>query len=90
MKIETLKEALKNWADQDSARLALAIALGLMTSETNYQTDAKHVFWSNDPMGTFLYDAINRLVELGVLEKSEINDEDCFRWNSSFKGSWEK
>lgn len=70
--------------------MALAIALGLMTEETNYQVDAKYVFWSHNPIGNMLHDTLESLVRLGILETKEINDENCYRWNPLFKGKWER
>ena len=90
MKLETLKEALSEWCEVDSAMWALAILLGLMTPETDYQGSAKHVFWSNNPTGNMLSDFLTRLVELGVLEYRDTEADYEYRWNPSFKGSWEK
>jgi len=89
MKLETLKDALSDWNDIDGATWAVAICFGLMTPETSYQMDAKHVFESRNPIGDMLRDIVVRLVAEGVLEQVEINDDECYRWNPSFKGSWE-
>jgi hypothetical protein len=90
MKQNTLKEALSDWRDFDSAESALAISLGLMTPETNFQTDAKHVFWSDNPTGNMLSEFLTRLVQIGVLEYRETENDNEYRWNPAFKGSWEK
>jgi len=88
VKPQTLKEALSDWSDLDHVRMTIAIGFGLMTEETNYQTDAKHVFWSNHPIGNLLYDLVHRLV-VGVLEHRNSDDDLEYRWNSGYKGSWE-
>ena len=83
-----LKTRLKEWTDWDGARMDLAICLGLMTHETNYQTDAKHVFWSNNPVGNMLYNTLQELVKIGVLEFRDEPDQQ-FCWNPGYKGTWE-
>ena len=70
--------------------MAIAIALGLMTEETNFQTDAKYVFWSNSPIGNMLNDFLVRLGDLGIVEHQETAADDEYRWNPSFIGSWEE
>ena len=90
MKLETLKLATSDWCDAHYTQMAVAICFGLMTTETNYQMEAKHVFWSNHPIGNMLSDFVDRLVEVGVLEHRETEYDDEYRWNPSFKGSWEK
>jgi hypothetical protein len=57
-----------------------------MTSDTPFATRAKHVFWSNNPLGNALHAILDRLVEIEALE---LNDDVQYRWNSAFKGSWE-
>ena len=86
----TLKEALTDWTDWDGAAFELACALGLIKNEPfMFQTHAKHVFWSNNPLGNALHEALQKLVGLGILEEREEPDNQ-FRWNPHFKGSWEE
>jgi hypothetical protein len=89
MKETTLKDALHEWSDEHYAEMAIAIAFGLMTKETSYQTDAKYVFNSLNPVGTMLHDFLVSLVRLGVLEHRETDYDDEYRWNPQFKGVWE-
>ena len=88
--MQTLKVALKEWSDSHYAQMEIAKCLGLMDANTNYQTSAKHVFWSNNPIGTMLHEWLQRLVQLGILERRDSEDFDGeYRWNPDFKGSWE-
>ena len=85
----TLGEELADWRDFDVAGYLLARALGVIPAEVQFHSDAKHVFWSDNPIGTAMYRTLDQLVEAGVLEKR--NEPDIqYRWNPSFKGSWEK
>jgi hypothetical protein len=86
MDTATLKQRLADWTDWDGAEYELAVCLGLMTSDTPFSTRAKHVFWSNNPVGNTLRAIIDHLVEIQALE---MNDDEQYRWNSTFKGSWE-
>lgn len=90
MKNIPLKEALQEWSDVPSAQMTLAINIGLMTVGTNYQVDAKHVFWSNHPVGNMLENVLKQLVQLNILEYRETPDDNEYRWNPAYKGGWEK
>ncbi|HML23297.1 MAG TPA: hypothetical protein PKD09_16705 [Aggregatilinea sp.] len=84
MQTLTLKEALLDWTDWDLAERYLAQCLGLMTPDVK----AKHVFWSNNPIGNMLTNVLEELTQQGILEKRDEPDFQ-FRWNSAFHGSWE-
>ena|SRR3990167_10743854 len=82
-----LKESLNDWTDSDLAGFALAVCLGLMPNDIKvFNGKAKHVFWSNNPLGNLLGQFLYRLGKLGVLET---DDDSRFRWNNNFKGDWE-
>jgi hypothetical protein len=81
-----LKEDLKDWQDIDAAGFILACDIGLM-KKGDFQVKAKHVFWSNNAIGNVLYDILDKLVEIGVLEND--TEELRYRWNPLFKGDWE-
>jgi len=84
--MKTLKEKLKDWTDTDVAAFHLAVCMGLMPDDNDlFSGNAKHVFWSNDKVGNSLYTLLFSLVDAGVLEEND----DGFRWNLNFKGSWE-
>jgi hypothetical protein len=83
-----LREALADWTDWDFAAYYLARALGVMREDVRFHLEAKHVFWSNHPIGEMLYATLEHLVEVGVLQKREEPD-DQYRWNPDFRGSWE-
>lgn len=84
-----MKEGLADWTDIDWAAYELARALGLMGEEVSFSIDAKHVFWSANPIEAMLYETLQRLVEVEVLEYREKPD-DQYRWNPTFRGSWVK
>jgi hypothetical protein len=85
----SLPERLHDWLDWDSAAYWLAVCLGLMEDEPElFETRAKHVFWSNDPVGNMLYAILDQMVAVGLLETRDEPDKQ-FRWNAAFRVSWE-
>ncbi len=84
-----LPDALADWTDWDVAEYELARALGLLHEGVRFQVEAKHVFWSNNPIGTMLHETLQRLVEIDVLDH-RAEPDDQYRWNPDFRGSWEK
>jgi hypothetical protein len=85
---KALKERLLDWTDWDGAAYSLGICLGLMPDLETFGS-AKHVFWSNHPIGNFLSSILDRMVEEGILEKRDEPDKQ-YRWNPAFCGTWEK
>ena len=92
----SLKEKLTNWQDWDGAEYELGIALGLFDREKHpFSTSAKHVFWTDNPVGNALHACLEQLVVAGVLEgKGSNGDPELanveFRWNPDFKGTWKE
>jgi hypothetical protein len=68
--METLRTALSDWTDFDVSAHLLAQCLGIMPSQQEMK-ESKWVYWSENPLGTMLYSTLQRLVELGVLEKRD-------------------
>jgi hypothetical protein len=88
----TLKEALADWADSDVATYYLACCLGLMEPDDGSLAgfrNAKRVFWGANPLGECLGRFIHELVACGVLEFDDSDTNSRYRWNPSFKGTWE-
>jgi hypothetical protein len=85
---KTLKDSLSEWQDFDGAAHELANCLGLMDESVDFATDAKHVYWSANPVGTALNQCLQELSKAGILEFRDEPDVQ-YRWNLSFKGSWE-
>ena len=83
-----LQDTLADWTDWDIAASHLARALGVMRVGVRFQMETKHVFWSDHPIGAMLHETLQRLVEVGVLQKRKEPD-DQYRWNPDFRGSWE-
>ena len=76
--------------DADVAAYYLACSLGIMGPEDGSLDkfrDAKHVFWSANPLGEALVRFLDNLVECDVLEFQ--SDGVHYRWNGSFIGTWE-
>jgi lactoylglutathione lyase len=69
----TLAAILADWTDVDFAAHALARSLGLMPDQSA-MSDAKWVYWSNNPVGSELIVLLDRLTALGFLEKREEPD----------------
>ncbi len=87
--LKTLKATLADWTDVDTAMVAVTELLGLIDFETSpYQTKSKWVFWTNNPFGDMAYDLLEKLVNLGILERRDESDNE-YRWNPSFRGGWE-
>ena len=84
----TLKIQLDDWVDWDVAAYYLAQSLGLMDEMVSFAKDAKHVFWTDNVLGNILHGILNELVSCQVLERRDEPDIQ-YRWNPSFKGSWE-
>jgi hypothetical protein len=87
----SLKVALADWVDADVATYYLACCLGLMGPEDGSLDgfrDAKHVFWGANELGESLGRFMDQLVACGVLEFDQ-QTSYRYRWNPSFKGSWE-
>ena len=78
----TLRERLKDWNDVDGAMFELAVILGIMPAGDESWIKNKGIFWSNNPLGTTLYEMLQGLVKAGVLEFRDEPDQQ-FRWKTS-------
>lgn len=86
----SLKVALADWVHADVATYYLACCLGLMKPEDGTLDgfrEAKHVFCGSSEIGSALWQFMETLQKLGVLEFDDKNIK--WRWNPSFKGDWE-
>lgn len=79
---------MADWTDWDIAAYELARALGVMREGGRFHMEAKHVFWSDHPIGNMLDDMLQRLVAVGILQ-NRAEPDDQYRWNPDFRGSWE-
>ena len=80
--METRRAALADWTDFDVSAHMLAKCLGIMPSGLE-MNEAKWVYWSDNPLGNMLYGTLERLLELGALEKREEPDLQ-YRWCSGY------
>ena len=83
-----LKGKLTEWVDWDLAAYYLAQSLGMMDETVSFATDAKHVFWTDNPIGNMLHKILNELASSQILERRDEPDIQ-YRWNPTFKSSWE-
>ena len=89
MPLQSLKEALQEWRDYDAAAFALGSALGLWDSAfSTFAVDVKHVLWSRHEVGDELYSVLASLSRLGILLDDSENQR--YRWNPEYRGSWER
>jgi hypothetical protein len=83
VEMETLPVALSDWTDFDASAHVLAQSLGIMPLQQK-MIEEKWVYWSENPLGTMLYDTLERLVELSVLDR-RVEPELQYRWCSTFR-----
>jgi hypothetical protein len=77
--VSALRDALADWCDWDIAEYHLAVVLGIIAQDAPFGR-MKGTFWSNNPVGNFLYQTLEGLVSIGVLEYRDEPDNQ-FRWN---------
>ncbi len=88
-KLKSLRR-IEEYEDSDIIAWYVGIDLGIIDEEKyNFSNDCKHIFWSNHPLGERIYRFIQSLAEIGILEENP-NDPSQYRWNSRYRGSWEK
>jgi len=78
----TLAALLRDWTDTDAAEHALAKILGVMPPRSHMR-DAKWVYWSNSSLGNELHALLDRLTNLGFLERRDEPDLQ-YRLNENF------
>jgi hypothetical protein len=76
-----LVASLRDWTDVDFAAHALARALGIMPPGSD-MNDAKWVYWTENRLGNELIVLLDRLTELGFLERRD--EELQYRVRSDF------
>ena len=81
--METLRLILADWTDFDASAHALAQCLGIVPAQLQIK-EVKWVYWSENSLGTVLHSTLERLLELGVLEKREEPDLQ-YRWCSTYR-----
>ena len=69
----TFRTVLSDWTDIDVAAHELARCLGAVP-ERSAMSDAKWVYWTNNPLGSELVALLDRLTALGLLEKRDEPD----------------
>ena len=87
----SLRHSLKEWTEIDVAAFHIGVALEIIPPLSDEKEiynfgGKKWMFWTKNPLGNLLFELLENLVSLNILEK-HINDDHFFRWNSNFK--WE-
>jgi hypothetical protein len=77
--VDFLKK-MSAWQDSDGAAYELAVALGALPADSFLEY--KWVFWTVNPLGDGLHQALLALVDAGLLEHDE--DESRFRRQPGF------
>jgi hypothetical protein len=73
-----LADDLADWVDWDVAAHFLGRSLGVFPDQ-DFPGGFKYVFWTDNPLGNGLHDALLALVRAEVLERRDEPDEQ-FRW----------
>ncbi|MFE5721980.1 hypothetical protein [Streptomyces erythrochromogenes] len=77
-----LSESMADWVDWDQAAYLLGLSLGAITPEVPFSR-SKRIFWEDNPAGRGLHAALLALVEGGLLESRD--DDEQFRWVATTK-----
>ncbi|MFF0754512.1 hypothetical protein [Streptomyces sp. NPDC004267] len=75
-----LSEAMADWVEWDQAAYLLGVSVGALTADVPF-SKSKRIFWEADAAGQGLHAALLALVEAGLLEAR--NDDEEFRWVAS-------
>jgi hypothetical protein len=75
-----LSMILRDWTDWDVAAFHVGRALGLFERQT--QLDAKHIFWTDNPVGNMLHRILGELGTAGIVDRRSEPD-DKYRWSST-------
>ncbi|MEU8620612.1 hypothetical protein [Streptomyces sp. NPDC048623] len=70
-------EAMKDWVYWDQAAYELGLSLGALTPDIPF-SKSKRIFWEDNPTGRALHTTLLTLVEAGLLESRDHDEE--FRW----------
>jgi len=84
-----LRQSLKEWTEIDVAAFHTGVALGVIPPLSDEKEiynfgGKKWMFWTKNPLGNLLFDLVESLVDLNILERHE-SDNQLFRWNASFE-----
>jgi hypothetical protein len=76
----SLRDLFSERQDPDFAACLLAKCFGLFPGE-NFRTDTKAIFLFTNPLGTALYEILDILVRVGVLDEADPESGDVgYRW----------
>ena len=72
----TLADILGDWTDPDGAGFLLGVTLGLWENTWESFQREKHRFWTNDPLGSAIWELLRVLGREGRLESKGLADDD--------------
>ena len=80
-----LRELLDDWEDEDISGYYLACCLGFLSYDSSFTVfrEAKHIFWTDNPTSRFLYEMLQKMAEIQMLEFDD--DKSQYRWNKAFQ-----
>lgn len=89
--VHNLRQSLETWTEIDVAAFHAGQALGIIPpvseEEGKYGFGGKKwIFWTENPLGAMLFDLLETMVQVNILEKHK-GDDHFYRWNASF--DWE-
>lgn len=76
-----LADELADWTDWDVAAFSLGRVLGLSAGQDFHAV--KSVFWTGNPLGNGLHDALLAPVSAQVLATRQEESDEQFRWHST-------
>jgi hypothetical protein len=74
----SLADELAEWQDVDVAQYTVGRAIGLFAGQDFRQV--KYVFWTENPLGTGLWEMLGAMVKAGILECRDEPDMQ-YRWS---------
>ncbi|MEP3890392.1 MAG: hypothetical protein ABJN69_07980 [Hellea sp.] len=89
--MQGLRQSLETWTEIDVAAFHAGAALGIIPPPSDGESiysfgDKKWIFWTENPLGNMLFDLLENMVTLNILEKHK-GDDHLYRWNTRFE--WE-
>jgi hypothetical protein len=82
--VGSVRDELAEWAEWDEAGWSIAMHLGLLPPGVSYQTEAKHVFWTSNPLWDAIHDVLDAMVRVGALEY----EPEEQRWRARPEYAW--
>lgn len=79
----SIKEYLKDWQDYDVAQFYLGCVLGLFNNDNDTFRAIKHIFWTDNELGNFLFIMLEDMSNKKMLLIDR--DKMMFKWNKDYR-----